>query len=159
MLWADVMSGMFARGVMCDVRDARQDQARWLAESLRDYRRNKLVSAAPRASGRWPTEGVESRRVMSCGELTADQCEMLCVMFTEVYHRRKDLLNGLMWCSLGALWVTFPPALCLECGRCGGLNYYWINDLTVIQSCSWLPPSWRSVTHVAICLCLVLIYW
>ena len=28
MLWADVMSDMLARGVMCDVRDARQDQAR-----------------------------------------------------------------------------------------------------------------------------------
>ena len=34
MLWADVMSDMLARGVMCDVRDARQDQARWLSQSL-----------------------------------------------------------------------------------------------------------------------------
>ena len=53
------MSGTFAHGVMCD-------------ESLRDSRRNKLMSAAPRASGGWPTEVVESRRIISCGELAAD---------------------------------------------------------------------------------------
>ena len=32
----------------------------------------RLVSAAPRVSESWPTAVVESRRVMSCGELTAD---------------------------------------------------------------------------------------
>ena len=32
--------------MMCDVRDARQDQARCLAQSLEDYRRNKLLSGA-----------------------------------------------------------------------------------------------------------------
>ena len=41
MLWAYVMCDMFAGGVMCDVRDAHQDQGRWLAQSLRDCRRNK----------------------------------------------------------------------------------------------------------------------
>ena len=28
MLWADVLSDILARGVMCDVRDVRQDQGR-----------------------------------------------------------------------------------------------------------------------------------
>ena len=69
MLWADVMSDMLARGVMCDVRDARQDQARWLAQSLRDDRRKKLMSAAPRASESWPVEVIESGRII---ELTAN---------------------------------------------------------------------------------------
>ena len=30
------------------------------------------MSAAPRVSGSWPVEVVESRRIMSCGEITAD---------------------------------------------------------------------------------------
>ena len=47
-----------------------------------------------------------------------------------------------------ALWGTrFPPTLCQWCGR-GRSLYYWINDLTVIQSCSLLPPSWMSATYV-----------
>ena len=32
--------------MMCDVRDARQDQARSLAQSLGDDRRNKLMSGS-----------------------------------------------------------------------------------------------------------------
>ena len=66
------MADMLAHGVMRDVRDARQDQARWLAQSLRDDRRNKSMSAAPRVSGSWPVEVIESGRIMSCGELTTD---------------------------------------------------------------------------------------
>ena len=52
------------------------------------------MSVAPRASGSWPVEVIESGLNISCGELTADKCEMICVMFPEVYNRRKDLLNG-----------------------------------------------------------------
>ena len=43
---ADVLSVMYDHGVMCDVRDARQDQARWLAQRLGAYRRNKFLSGA-----------------------------------------------------------------------------------------------------------------
>ena len=49
------------------------------------------MSVAPRVSGSWPVEVIESRRIISC-----EECEMICVMFPEVYNRRKDLLNGLM---------------------------------------------------------------
>ena len=35
----------------------------------------------------------EVGRIISCGELTVDLCEMICAMLTEIYDRRKDLLN------------------------------------------------------------------
>ena len=48
-----------------------------------------------------------------------------------------------------ALWGTrFPPTLCQWCGR-GRSLHYWINGLTVIQSCSLLPPPRMSATHIA----------
>ena len=61
-----------------------------MAQSLRDDQREKLMSAAHRASGSWPVEVIESGCIISC----TDKCEMICVMFPEVYNRRKDLLNG-----------------------------------------------------------------
>ena len=33
-------------------------------------------------------------RIISCGELTVDLCEMICAMLTEIYDIKKDLLNG-----------------------------------------------------------------
>ena len=35
---------------------------------FRDDRWNKLMSAAPRASGSWPVEVIESGRIIGCGE-------------------------------------------------------------------------------------------
>ena len=66
---ADVLSFMYAHGVMCDVRDARQDQARWLAQSLGAYRRNKLLSG-PCGSGRWSVDSTEDGRMFAVGSET-----------------------------------------------------------------------------------------
>ena len=34
---------------------------------------------------------IEDGRIISCGELTVDLCEMICAMLTEIYDRSKDL--------------------------------------------------------------------
>ena len=37
---------------------------------------------------------IEDGRIIGCGELTADECEMICVMLPGIYDRSKDLLNS-----------------------------------------------------------------
>ena len=49
MSWADVWSVMLARGVMCDVRHPRQEEALWLAQGGGYIRRSSW--ARPRGEG------------------------------------------------------------------------------------------------------------
>ena len=70
-----------------------------------DWRRASKITggiscwAGPWLSGSWPVNAEKVARIISCGELTVDLCEMICSMLAEIYDRINDLLNGWMWCQ------------------------------------------------------------
>ena len=67
MSWADVLSVMLARGVMCDVRHPRQEEALWLAQGGGYIRRWRW--ARPLGEGSWVVDLIGDRRSLDVGTL------------------------------------------------------------------------------------------
>ena len=87
---ADELS-WWARGVIDAARHARQNQARWLAQSPGVCRRIEIEGPTLLVweLARSYHQGRTYLRMLK--ELTIDLCEMLNVMFSDVCDRRKDL--------------------------------------------------------------------